>query len=204
MTVWEAIQRGEYVMLALGALFIVVLIIWWAKAASLSRDRKTYPPMMQRIRDHVMEGDVENARNLCAATGTPGASVIESGLGRIGQPIIDVRQSMQDVGNLEKNNMAKGMAWLKFIAVAAPLLGLGGSLTGIIDRLRDLGETATPVDIADVCMALAPTFVTTVAGLVVGIFALLAMTGLDSCIRKSRKAIDALEIEFIDMLNEPS
>lgn len=204
MTFWETVERGEYVMIALAVLFIITIIVWWVRAAKLGKQRKSYPDLMHRVRDHVMEGDIDNARQICGSVDTPGAKVVETGLSRIGKSMLEVSSSMQESASIEKDAMTKGLRWLRFIAVISPLLGLGGTLVGIIDRLRDLGEVGPIVDLSMLCGAISPTIVTTVSGLGVGIFALVAMTCLDAKIDSSQRRLDELAAEFTDLLNEPS
>lgn len=204
MTFWETVERGEYVMIALAVILIVVVIILWARCTLLRKWGKTYGPLMARLRDQVTEGDIDNARQLCSHTPSPGAAVLEAGLKHVGDPMPEIRSAMQTRLELEKPRIEKGVIWLQALAVISPLLGLGGTLVGVIDRLRDLGESPVPVDIGTVCSQIAPTIVTTVAGLSVGICALLAMAILNSCINGSKTRIDGLSAEFADLLNEPS
>lgn len=204
MTFWETIERGEYVMIALALLLIVIICIWCVRGVRLGRLKRKYAPLMHRVRDHVVEGDIENARQLCDVYLSPGSRVVETGLSHIGNRMADVRDAMRDTAEMEKEKMAAGARWLKAIAVISPLLGLGGTLVGVIDRLRDLGESAGMVDTAVVCGAVAPTIVTTVAGLGVGIFSLIALTCLEGSINKARRNLDELAMELIDLLNEPS
>ena len=204
MTFWDTIQRGEYVMFALALLCIAIICIWWVKAALLSKQKRSRHIMMQRVVDHVTEGDVENARQLCQTYPTSSSRIVCTGLKNIGKPITEVKASMAEVVEIEKEKTSRGWGWLKAIAVISPLLGLGGTLTGIIDRLRDLGEQSINVDTAAVCEALAPTLVTTVAGLGVGIFAIVAMTCLEGSIKAAKRDLDEVAFEFVEFLNAPS
>ena len=204
MTFWETVERGEYVMIALAVLFILSVCIWWVRAAKLNRQRKTYPVIMYRMKDHITEGDIENAQKFCQSLSSPGARVISVGLTRIGKPMPEITADLQTVSNIEKEEMAKGSRWLWAIAVISPLLGLGGTLVGIIDRLKDLGEMGASVDLSMICGAISPTIVTTVAGLGVGIFSLIAYTFLEAAIDSSRRDLDKVAVDFIDILNTPS
>ena len=203
MTVWESIQRGEYVMFALAVLVVAVICIWWIRSVKLKRAAKGTPTFLQKIRDHVVEGDLDNARQLCEMSSSPAARVVEAGLSRVGGNMTEVRNAMEAVAAIEKETMEKGERWLRMIAVISPLLGLGGTLVGIIDRLRDLGNDAGMVDTSMVCGALAPTIVTTVAGLVTGIIALFAYACLDSYVAASKRKIEEAAVEFTNLLNEP-
>ena len=204
MTFWETIQRGEYVMFALALLFIAVILIWAIRGARLHSQTKSYYPLMQRIRDHVVEGDLENARQVCESAATPGARVVESGLGQIGQPMREVRETMSETSRIEGYSLEKGTLWLRLIGVVAPLLGLGGTLVGVRDRLRDLGESEIPATVSMVSANIAPTIVTTVAGLGVGIFSLFALACLASQIKGAKRSLETLSQNFQTLLNEPS
>lgn len=204
MTFWETIERGEYVMFALAVLLLISIIIFWVRAVSLNKQRKSYPSLMQRIRDYVVEGDVDNARQMCGVINTAGARVLDAGLGSIGEQMSEVKTSMDGVAAIEKEGMNKGLLWLKAFALISPLLGLGGTLVGITDRLRDIGDSENPVNSNAICLALAPTIVTTVAGLVVGVLIIIVISCLESIIISSKRNLDNLKIEFTDLLNEPS
>ena len=204
MTFWETIERGEYVMFALAVLFILIICIWWVRSAKLRKGRKGYDTLMQRVKDHLTEGDLENAGQICEASGSPGAQILAEGITLVGHPITDVVVAMQDAADIRKRNMEKGQRWLKAIAVISPLLGLGGTLVGVIDRLRDLGESGVAADTALLAAAIAPTIVTTVAGLGVGVFSLFAATFLDASISKSKHSLDEIREDFIRLLNQPA
>ncbi|MCH5227386.1 MAG: MotA/TolQ/ExbB proton channel family protein [Muribaculaceae bacterium] len=204
MTFWETIERGEYVMFALAVLFILTVCIWWVRAARLHKIRKGSLGLMPRVRDHVMEGDIESARQVSGVTANAGGRVLDKGLSLIGRSMEEVKSGMLEVSDIETEKMRAGLGWLRLIAIISPLMGACGTLAGIVDRLRDLGESEAGVDLGRICGDLAPTIVTTIAGLGVGIFALLALTGLEGSLAKSKIRIDELREEFADMLNEPT
>lgn len=204
MTFWETIERGEYVMFALLVIFIAIIVIWWVRGAGLRREWKGYSPLMHRVRDYVTEGDLDNARQTCESWSTPGSRVVNEGILRIGKPMSEVRAAMMQSAECEKEKMERGVVWLRAFAVISPLLGLGGTLVGVIDRLRDLAESSQPVDTGTLCGGIAPTIVTTVAGLGVGIFALIALTALNSTILGAKRRLDETAREFTDLLEQPA
>ena len=204
MTFWETIERGEYVMFALAVIVIAGIVILWVRAGQLKRGGKRSSMMMQRVRDHVVEGDIDNARQICSATTIPEGKVVESGLNHIGSPLPVVKAAMAETASIEKSKMSAGARWLYTFAVVSPLLGLGGTLVGIIDRLRDLGEAGETVDTSMVCGAIAPTIVTTVAGLGVGILAIIFLTILEGTIASAGIKLDTTAKELEDLLNQPA
>ncbi|MCH5225950.1 MAG: MotA/TolQ/ExbB proton channel family protein [Muribaculaceae bacterium] len=204
MTFWETIQRGEYVMIALALLLVTAVVIWWVCGLRLRRQRAGYGLLIHKVRDHVTEGDLENARQLCESSATPAARIIEAGLLKVGHPMADIRDAMKARALLEEDGLQRGLPWLRMIAVVAPLAGLGGTLVGVIDRLRDLSQLGVAADIATLSGEIAPTIVTTVAGLGVGIFALLAYSCLASSAAGAKKAMKETSLSFLSLLDEPS
>lgn len=204
MTFWEAVESGEYVLIALAVIFIISICIWWVRGARLRKDQKSYDGMMQRVRDHVVEGDIETARQICSVVSTPGANIVVWGLDHVGQPMERLEQGLREEVRIEKSGMTKGLRWLRAISVVSPLLGLGGTLTGMIHHLRDLGESGSQVSLAMICDSLAPTIITTVAGLGVGIFSLIAFTCLESAVETAGRKLDETAGEFIRLLDEPA
>lgn len=203
MTFWETIERGEYVMFALAAIVVLIVVIWWVRGLSLHKESRYYGFMMQRVRDLVVEGDLENARQVCRDIDSPGSRTIEKGLSYVGRPMSELNMAMHDVMDYEKGRMEKGLRWLRLVAVVSPIIGIGGTLVGVIDRLRDLGDSSVPVDAGMIGGAIAPTIVTTVAGLGVGLLAMLAIACLESNISTARRRLDEISIQFSDLLNEP-
>ena len=204
MTFWETVASGEYVMIALAVILIAVGVVWIMRGSRLSREKRESEGLMPAVRDNVMEGDIETAGQICLNSGTHTAEVVEAGLKQMGRPMPEVEAAMQKVSNAKIAEMRYGLEWLRLLAVVSPLIGLGGTLIGVTDRLRDLGESEVPVDFAILCSSIAPTIVTTVAGIVTGIIALISLTSLETQINSVRKVINGCSAEFIDLLNEPS
>ena len=204
MTVWEAIESGEYVMFALAALLLASLIIWIVTAAKLRKEKRAINPLMQRVRDLVTEGDIDNSLQLCQSSPASAARIVEAGLTHLGKHIAEVKSAMRYVADIEKNNLGKGGVWIKTIAFISPLIGFGGTLIGIINRMEWLAVVEPEADIPLFCEVVAPTLVTTVAGLVAAVCSYFAYTCLKTQINSSKNQIDKLTMDMTDLLNEPA
>ena len=203
MTFWETIVSGEYVMFALAAILIAVVVIWWARTAWLLSLRKRNIALMHRIRDYVVEGDIENSISLCSGTNLPGARVVESGLKMIGSTLPEIKKAMDHEQSRQQYSLRRGNIWLKALAIIAPLAGCAGTLAGACHHLHQLALSPEGTDPAAACGAIAPTIITTIAGLGVGIIAIIAGTSLEAMGRKAEDEICDLEDELIDILNTP-
>lgn len=203
MTFWDTIERGEYVMIALMVILIAILSIWIAVCRILCRQRRKDRALLHQVRDLIMEGDTESAWQTANSSNTPASRVIAAGISKIGAKNLEIKSEMAQISHLEKKKVDIGTRWLRAFAVISPLLGLAGTLVGIIDRLRVLGQADAPVDTAAICLAISPTIVTTVAGLGVGIFAIVALSCLEGCINKAKIHIEETAHQFLHLLNQP-
>ena len=160
--------------------------------------------MLHRLHDYISEGDIESAQGMCSAISSPGALSVRKGLALIGSPMDRIRSEMDEIEKSEGVKMERGVSWLKGLAIMAPLAGAAGTLCGICDRLRDLGNLNTEITLSNICENIAPCIVTTIVGLGVGIFSIVAWISLDGRVIKSKRKLAEVGREFREILNSPS
>ena len=204
MNLWDIFAGGEFVIAALVILLITALILWIVRYIALKSAHQKDISLMHRVRDYVIEGDIENAIALCTAVATPGSRVVSNGLSRIGAKMSEVTNAMDTSIQLETPVIYKGLRWLQAIAVISPLAGLGGTLAGISHRMNIFVETSVSVDVPALAMAITPSLITTIAGLIVGIISVFAYFCLEGYMDKSKRWLEELSVELTALLNEPS
>ena len=204
MTFWETIIAGEYVMFALAVLLIAAVWILWARAVSLKRTHTGYEGMLHRLRDYIAEGDIESATNMCSVIDSPGARSVTVGLKMIGNKMDTIKDAMNEAEVHEHPKLERGIIWLKAISIISPLVSVAGTLCGICDRLRDLGSAGSEVDTSMIAASIAPTLVTTIAGIGVGVFAIVAWTSLEGSVDRSKQKLTEVCAGFREILNAPA
>lgn len=204
LSFWSLVIDGGYIMIPLAVLLIVSIYVFTERCIAISRASKEDSSFMQRIRDYVHEGDLESARALCKKNDTPYARLILKGVTRIGRPMQDVLVAIENTGNIEVANLAKGFTWLSTTAAGAPMLGFLGTVTGMIEAFYALAMAGTGANIIVLSSGIYQALVTTVAGLVVGIVALFAYNYLVSRVNRVMNGMETKTMEFMDLLNEPA
>ena len=204
ITFQDALESGVYILIPLALLLIAACVIWLKRVSAVRKELIPPGEIMARVRDYVIEGDLENARQLCQGSDSAAGEILSRGVSRIGYPIAEVANSMQEVLDVEDIKLETGLRWLKAIAVIAPLLGTIGTLTGMAIAFHAVAEDPGIFDGAMLCEMLSPTFITVISGLAVGIISLCFFTGLDGIVQKTQNRLAALCVEFLDLLNEPS
>lgn len=195
---------GGYIMIPLAVLLLVSIYIFIERGIALHKAAKEDTTFMKRIRDYILEGDLENASQLCKRTDTPYARLILKGVNRIGRPMNDVLAAIENTGNLEIAGLSRGLPWLSTTAAGAPMLGFLGTVVGMIEAFFALANAGTAANITVLSSGIYQALVTTVAGLVVGIIALFAYNYLVARLNHIMNSLEGKTMEFMDLLNEPA
>lgn len=204
LSFWSLVVDGGYIMIPIAVLLVVAIYIFVERCIVISRASKDDPTFMNRIRDYIHEGDIENAERLCKKTDTPYARLILKGVTRIGRPMNDVLVAVENEGNIEVANLGRGFTWLSTTAAGAPMLGFLGTVIGMIEAFFSLEKAGTGANITVLAGGIYQALVTTVAGLVVGIVALFAYNYLVSRVNRVMNGLETKSMEFMDLLNEPA
>ena len=204
MSLWEMFNKGGWLMWVLLLLGGVTIFIFVERFVAIQRAQRLDMHFMNRIRDYVVEGKVKEAIAFCHHENTPIARMIEKGLERLGRPMSDVQNAVENVANLEVSKLENGLPTLATIAGGAPMIGFLGTVTGMIQAFFKMSTAGNNIDITLLSGGIYEAMVTTVGGLFVGIIAYFGYNFLTSQISNLVFKMERTTIEFIDMLHEPS
>ncbi|MBI1305434.1 MAG: MotA/TolQ/ExbB proton channel family protein [Bacteroidetes bacterium] len=204
MNVIDVAFKGGWMLLPIVLLSVIAVYLLIERYLTIKKARQYDPVFMSRIKDMVLDGNIKGAQTLCETTNTPIARMLEKGLSRIGKPLDDISVAVHNVGNLEVSKLEKGMPTLATISGAAPMLGFLGTVTGMIKTFYTLSQNAEGIDVGSFSGGIYEAMVTTVGGLIVGIFAYISYNTLTSMIDKVIYRMESTAMEFLDILHEPT
>ena len=205
LSVWELIKAGGWwIMIPLALLAIVSIYIFFERLFAINRANRQDHSFMDRIKDYIHRGEVDQALKLCQDTNTPYSRMIEKGVSRIGRPMNDVLVAIENVGNMEVAKLEKGFNWLATTAAGAPMIGFLGTVIGMVQAFFQLASAGNNSNVTILASGIYQALVTTVAGLIVGIIALFAYNFLTSRVNKVMNKLEGKTMEFMDLLNEPA
>lgn len=200
----DLLLNSGYVMIPIALLSFVAVYLSIERYLSIKKAGKLDSKFMSAIKAEVLEGDIKGAQRHCQDNASPVALMIAKGLSRVGKPLEDISVAVENVGKLEVYKLEKGMPILATIAGAAPMLGFLGTVTGMIRTFNQLQESGEQITADLLSGGIGEAMMTTVAGLVVGIFAYISFNLLSSMINKVVYRMEASSVEFLDILHEPS
>ncbi len=190
-------------MIPLFLLSILAVYIFIERLLTIQKAAKTPNQFIEKIRNLVLNGDINGAKLLCAQTDTPIAKMIEKGISRIGSPLKNIEVSIENVGRIEIYKLEKRLSLMGTISGAAPMLGFLGTVTGMIQAFIAIAQEEGSVSPKLLSAGIYEAMITTAAGLAVGIIAYLGYNYLVSQVQKVIHKMEYSSIDFIDLLQEP-
>lgn len=204
MNLFDLTLKGGWIMIPIGLLLFVSLVVFIERLLVINKAGKEDATFMNRIKDYIHGGKIDSAINLCRMTNTPNSRMIEKGISRLGRPMNDIQIAIENVGNIEIAKLEKGFPWVATAAAAAPMLGFLGTVTGMVRAFFNMANAGSNVDITLLSSGIYEALVTTVAGLIVGIIALLSYNYLVARVNEVMNDMESRSMEFMDLLNEPT
>lgn len=120
----------------------------------------------------IKNNHIREALQICETNASPVAKILKAGIERFGANRQDVEQKMEDASLFEIPRLESRMAALATIAHISPLLGLLGTVTGMMTSFHTIQVRAAamnPVTPGDLAGGIWEALITTVAGLMVAI-----------------------------------
>jgi len=194
---------GQIIMGLMVLLSIAMVYIFVNRMSAIKRANKIDPQFTKDIKDHVASGNVQSAINLCERSDSPVARMILKGLTRIGKPLQDISASIENQGKLEIQRLERNLPYLATIAGGAPMLGLLGTVIGMILAFKEMANAGGGVQIDMLAEGIYVAMTTTAAGLVVGIFAYFGYNFLVTRVESVIYKMETSSTEFLDLLDEP-
>lgn len=198
------IGGGWYIMIPLGILSIVAVYIFIERYLSVARVVKGDTSFMDSVKEAVLKGEIQSAREICKKVNNPYSRMIEKGLMRVGKPMADIGIAIENEGKLEITKLEQSLSMEATIAGAAPMIGFLGTVIGMMAAFHEMNTNGNAVELNQLAGGIMQAMVTTAAGLVIGIIAYLSYNILVGRIDKVAYKMDELSVRFIDMLQEPA
>ncbi len=171
----EIFMAGGPMMWPLAACSVVVLMFAIERQVVLRRRRVIPKDFVTRFLEHVKSGQIDRsgALALCEQNGSPIAEVFAHGVRKWGKPSVEVEQAIIDGGERQISVLRKHLRALNTVATIGPLIGLLGTVYGMIKCFNEFTRTTTATDKLDnLSIGIGEALIATAGGLCVAIPAL--------------------------------
>jgi biopolymer transport protein ExbB len=196
-TITEHLKKGGSVGVVIIGLGLICLLIGVLKIMEVSRFKTPTPTDVQRVLTHLSSGDVANARTAAAGVAGAGGELLMIGVAHADEKRGTLEELLYEKILSVRPKLERFLPFIALTAAAAPLLGLLGTVTGMIKTFNLITIFGTG-DAKSLSSGISEALVTTELGLIVAIPALIAH-GLLS--RMARQKIGEMEQTAVGFVN---
>jgi biopolymer transport protein ExbB len=199
-SLWEHISRGGPVMVPIMCMAAAALLVALFKWYRLARVPSISATALRDLLAAVARSDRSTATTLAAAIGGPAGKMLTEGVHHMKEPRELVEEVMYEQILAARLDLNRLLPFIAISASSAPLLGLLGTVTGIMTTFKLITVFGSG-DVKMLSGGISEALITTEYGLIVAIPSLLLHAFLS---RKARGIIDGMEKAAIALLNQLS
>jgi biopolymer transport protein ExbB len=200
---WNFIVKGGPVMLPiiLGSIYGLAIIferIWFLRKIKMDSSR-----FVQDIFKYIKGNNFQKALELCDKNiDYPVAAIFKIGIERRNSPAERLEKILEQAGNNQIQRMEKRLGALASIIGIEPLLGLLGTITGLIRAFMSWEQAGANITVNVLALGIYEAMITTAAGLMVAIPFYLFYNYFISRIKYSATELNNYAIQLIEVISE--
>jgi len=168
------------------------------------RQRRVIPrAFVERFFMHLRAGrmDRTEALTICQQNDSPVADVFMHGIRKWGRPSVEVEQGVLDGGERQISHLKKGLRVLNGVSTLSPLIGLLGTVVGMIRSFNDIATAGAMGQTETLANGIALALLTTAVGLLIAIPAMAAFLFLAGRVDSLVMEMDRLGQDLVHMIS---
>jgi len=196
-TLMEQVEKGGsvgYVIIGLGVICLVFGVIKVAEIVSFKTPR---PEDVQQVLAHIETGDLAKARSTAAAMPGAGGDLMVAGVEHADEKRGTLEEILYEKILAVRPKLERFLPFIALTAAAAPLLGLLGTVTGMIKTFNLITIFGTG-DAKSLSSGISEALITTALGLIIAIPALIAHGMLARMARQKLGDMEQTAVGFIN------
>ncbi len=168
-TLFSYIQDGGFIGLIILMCSIVGFSLAITFAFQIRRDTLIPPEVLEQVEGLFEDEEYEEAFHVCEASPSFMSAILMSALAKVDDGYEKMQRSMAETGEIETTKLHQKIGYLSVIASVAPMLGLFGTVYGMIQTFNTIASSEVQPKPADLAGGISIALVTTFLGLLVAI-----------------------------------
>src|SRR3989442_3921433 len=198
----DYIQKGGLLMWPILFCSIIAIAVFAERLFYFHRATIHVGEFLQGLSNLVQRRNFAEALHECAGTPGPVARVIHAAIIRHQAPRAELREIVQEAGQLEVPKLERFLGVLATLAYLTPLIGLLGTVAGMIDAFDTISSNGGYATVTELSRGVYKSLLTTAAGLVVATPTFVAYSYLSSRVNTMLHDMERAGIEIVHMLTE--
>ncbi|MFC1510369.1 MotA/TolQ/ExbB proton channel family protein [Candidatus Omnitrophota bacterium] len=202
MTLWDMIKAGGIIMIILLVLSIVTVAL--VVYSYLTLKEKTLIPtdFADQVIEKLEDKNIRGVNRICADQDNIVSRIVLAGLSKKKRGDIFAKEAMENCGKKEIGDLWQSISYISDIAMVAPLIGLLGTVLGMIQAFNVIAFQTAVVKPLLLAGGVSKAMVTTAGGLIVAIPALLFYSYFRGRVVKISNKVENVSADVIKLVCE--
>jgi len=196
-TLFQHLQKGGVVGWIIVALGLLSALIGLFKIFDVARFKVPSEARVRGVLDKIGQGDLAAARSEAGAVSGPGGEMLATGVDQANEKRGTLEEMLYEKILKVRPTLERFLPFMAITAAAAPLLGLLGTVTGMIKTFNLITIFGTG-DAKSLSSGISEALVTTELGLIVAIPALILHGLLQRMVRRKLSELEQTAVGFIN------
>lgn len=198
----DYIQKGGLLMWPILVCSIISIAVFAERLFYFHRATIHVGEFLQGLSNLVQRRNFAEALHECAGTPGPVARVVHAAIIRHEAPRAELREVVQEAGQLEVPKLERFLGVLATLAYLTPLIGLLGTVAGMIEAFGTVSSNGGYATVTELSSGIYKSLLTTAAGLVVATPTFVAYSYLSSRVNTLLHDMERAGIEVVHMLTD--
>lgn len=201
LTLMMMIEQGGVVLWVIMGLGFIAFVLSLYLLLTLTPRREAPRVLIKRAQGQIAGGELRAAYEMCSERDELLANVLSAGLKMAGHDRFVIQEAMESEGERGAAALWQRIAYLNNIATLAPLLGLLGTVWGMMQAFSAIAFDTAQVKNLSMAASVSQAMITTAAGLMLAIPAMAIYFYLRGRVMKIIATVEAQSAEFVELIS---
>lgn len=202
--IFELVRMGGPLMWAILGASVLAIAVFLERLVYYHRCAMPLDPFLKSIGNLLRQNRAEEALDRCDEAYGPAVRVIQAAIVKRHLPKDDLKELVQEAAQLQMPRLEAHLPMLATIAYICPLLGLLGTVVGMIQAFMNMNAAPGAAPVGDLAAGIWEALLTTAGGLSVAIPAYIAHNFLVVRLQGIVNSMERAGIEIVQMLKTPA
>jgi biopolymer transport protein ExbB len=194
------LENGGAILWAILALGFCTIVLAAYLFMTVNPKREAPQQLTKRVANQIRAGEIREAAQMCNEGDELLAKVLFSGLRMADEERYIIQEAMESEGERGAAELWQRISYLQNIGAIAPLLGLLGTVWGMIGAFSAIAMDNTQVKGLTMAYSVSQAMITTAAGLILAIPALVTYYFLKGRVVKIISRVESQSSEIVEIL----
>lgn len=204
LTLMVMIEQGGVILWVIMAMAFLGMVLTIYLLATVTSRREVPPTLVKRAQTMLRAGDFRGAYQMCENRDELLANVLRAGLKMLGHDRYVIQDAMESEGERGAADLWQKISYLNNIAVLSPLLGLLGTVWGMMLAFSTIAFEDSQAKTLTMAYSVSTAMITTAGGLLVAIPAMAVFFILRGRVVRIIADVEAVASEFVELISKGS